>query len=151
MQHRCFIKAGQLGHILHFVEFGRIHLLEVIFATSCRLLVSTIWTSTSSALSFLIPVVTKPCDLWGTHTNHFWVHSARVAGSLNIYLSTERHFISGSDRSTFVPLSAMLKNTEACWVALFLVRTSLTVYTPNKLNPFHNLRRSADTLKDKEL
>jgi len=32
MEHRCFIEAGQLGHILHFVEFGRIHLLEVIFS-----------------------------------------------------------------------------------------------------------------------
>jgi len=128
MQHRCFIEAGQLGHILHFVEFGRIHLLEVIFATCCRLPFSTISTSTSSALSSLIPVVTKPCDSWGTHTNHFWVHFADVAGSLNIFLSTERHFISESDRSTFVSLSAMLKYTVDCRAVLFLVRTLLTNY-----------------------
>jgi len=48
MQHRCYIEAGQLVHILHFVEFGRIHLLEVIF---CKLVV--VYRSPLSQLHFI--------------------------------------------------------------------------------------------------
>lgn len=30
MQHRGLIETGQLGHVLHLVELGRIHLLDVV-------------------------------------------------------------------------------------------------------------------------